>query len=120
LLETLVALELVENVSPIQLAMRLLIPAGSRLLELPEITALAGPFDEHALVHPWRHPDPAVDALARDAMGVVAEGAREGWDRAHVFRRIERLANPAAVAPEPEAAAFRLPPVPFLEEPWYC
>src|SRR5947208_7937233 len=36
--------DLVENVAPIQLAIRLLIPRGSRLLELDEIRHLAGPF----------------------------------------------------------------------------
>ena len=114
-------LGLEQRVASIQLAIRLLIPAGSRLLELPGITAIAGAFDEQALVHPWRHEDPAVDALAGEAMGIVAAGARDGLDRATVFQRVERLANAREGAePEPEATGFRLPPVPFLEEPWYC
>src|SRR5260221_7437725 len=63
LLETLVELDLVENVSPIQLAMRLLIPAGSRLLDLEEIREMVGPFDPSALTYPWRHGDPSLDRL---------------------------------------------------------
>jgi radical SAM superfamily enzyme YgiQ (UPF0313 family) len=55
LLEVLREQELVENVAPIQLAIRLLIPAGSRLLELDEIRRGVGDFDEAALVYPWRH-----------------------------------------------------------------
>ncbi|MCC6945345.1 MAG: radical SAM protein, partial [Thermomicrobiales bacterium] len=39
LLETLADLDLIENVSPIQYGIRLLIPSGSRLLELPETQA---------------------------------------------------------------------------------
>ncbi len=114
-------LGLEERVASIQLAIRLLIPAGSRLLGLPEIAACAGAFDEQALVHPWAHPDPDVDVLARGAMAIVAAGARDGLGRAGVFGRLERLATPEAPhAPEPEALGFRLPPVPFLEEPWYC
>src|SRR5205807_1135644 len=42
--------DLVENVAPIQLAIRLLIPRGSRLLELDEIRHLAGPYDPSARV----------------------------------------------------------------------
>ena len=49
-------LELVEAISPIQYAIRLLIPAGSRLLELATVQTLAQPFDEAALGIPtlWR------------------------------------------------------------------
>ncbi len=45
LLAALADLDLIEHVAPIQLAIRLLIPAGSRLLELPEVRDLAGDFD---------------------------------------------------------------------------
>ena len=51
----LVELDLVEQVAPIQLAIRLLIPAGSRLLELAEVREMVGPFDPTALVYPWQH-----------------------------------------------------------------
>ena len=39
---TLAALDLVEHVAPIQLAIRLLIPRGSRMLELPDVAGLVG------------------------------------------------------------------------------
>src|SRR5947208_3551815 len=58
LLRRLAELGLVENVSPVQLAIRLLIPAGSRLLELRDVRELVQPFDENALVYPWAHSDP--------------------------------------------------------------
>src|SRR5216684_612170 len=45
---------LVENVAPIQLGIRLLIPEGSRLLELDEVRGLVGPFDAQSLVYPWK------------------------------------------------------------------
>ncbi|HYM10192.1 MAG TPA: CUAEP/CCAEP-tail radical SAM protein, partial [Bryobacterales bacterium] len=48
LLALLAAEDLIPNVAPIQLAIRLLIPAGSRLLELPEVLALVGAFDSEA------------------------------------------------------------------------
>src|SRR6202023_3051090 len=45
LLDVIAQHDLCENVAPIQLAIRLLIPAGSRLLELPDVRAMVGPFD---------------------------------------------------------------------------
>ena len=62
-------LDLVEAVAPIQLAIRLLIPAGSRLLELDEVREMVGPFDARALVYPWKNPNPAVDRLVRRVAG---------------------------------------------------
>ncbi|HXP23056.1 MAG TPA: CUAEP/CCAEP-tail radical SAM protein, partial [Candidatus Sulfotelmatobacter sp.] len=52
-------LDLVEAVAPIQLAIRLLIPAGSKLLELDDVRKLVGPFDANALVYPWKNANPA-------------------------------------------------------------
>src|SRR5262249_43524698 len=57
LLETLVDMDLVGNVAPIQLAIRLLIPGGSRLLELAEVRKKIGGFDPAALSYRWRHED---------------------------------------------------------------
>ncbi len=74
LLEVLREEELVENVAPIQLAIRLLIPAGSRLLELEEIRRGVGEFDEAALVYPWKHADPRVDRLCEQMQGIVHAG----------------------------------------------
>jgi radical SAM superfamily enzyme YgiQ (UPF0313 family) len=117
------ALGLIERVPPIQLAIRLLIPAGSRLLELDDLRRRIGPFDDAMLVHPWASDDPAVDALAQAMLRLVADAAAESQSRAEVFERAELLAGaPRAETrpPAPAAAAFRLAPVPFLTEPWYC
>ena len=52
LLDTIHRLGLVEAVAPVQYAIRLLIPAGSRLLELDDIRDLVEEFDSAALVFP--------------------------------------------------------------------
>ena len=72
LLELLVELDLVEHVAPVQLALRLLIPRGSLLLELDDIQAVLRDFDEPALLYRWQHPDPEVDALAAQALRIAA------------------------------------------------
>jgi radical SAM superfamily enzyme YgiQ (UPF0313 family) len=116
-------LGLVQNVTPIQYAIRLLIPEGSRLLELPEVTDLVQPFDIGSLVYPWSHADPAVDALQRDVLAMTAQAALDGTARPAFFDDLWALATHAAG----QAGRHRTggarpvqPPVPQLSEPWYC
>ena len=120
LLATLAELELVAAVPPIQLAIRLLIPEGSRLLELPGFRESIGEFDARALGYPWRHADPRVDALHARIHACVAEGA-ETMPRAELFTRIWRIAHEAAGQEAPPLPAhFAGEPIPHLSEPWYC
>src|SRR5205823_6342097 len=73
LLQQVAELDLIDQVAPIQLALRLLIPAGSRLLELEEVRVVVSGYDQEALLHRWTHADPAVDTLAARALQVAAE-----------------------------------------------
>jgi radical SAM superfamily enzyme YgiQ (UPF0313 family) len=112
-----------ENVAPIQLAIRLLIPAGSRLLELPEVSALIGPFDSAALVFPWKHEDARIDALAREISQLVQRGDSLKLPRTEIFSHIRRAAHAAAGNRAPNGSPHSVrtsPPVPYLDEPWYC
>src|SRR5258708_38424653 len=121
LLDVLAELGLSENVAPIQLAIRLLIPAGSRLLELPEVAAMIGPFDSAALVFPWIHEDTRVDALAREISQLVQRGDSLNLSRTEIFSHIRRAANAAAGNREPNGSAISVmksAPVPYLHEPW--
>ncbi|HVA16947.1 MAG TPA: CUAEP/CCAEP-tail radical SAM protein [Candidatus Dormibacteraeota bacterium] len=122
LLEVLRENGLVENVAPIQLAIRLLIPAGSRLLELSEVRALVAPFDESAMVYPWKHSDHRVDTLSQELQQIVHAGEKLNQSRSRIFERIETSARRAAGA----SALPKQPPmisratIPYLTEPWYC
>jgi radical SAM superfamily enzyme YgiQ (UPF0313 family) len=118
---------LVENVAPIQLAIRLLIPAGSRLLELADVRAMVGPFDEQALVYPWKHRHARVDALCEGLQEIVHSGEKVNRPRARIFERIEGAVCEALGKAKPESAARGAMPVlasraaiPYLNEPWYC
>src|SRR6266702_3629736 len=88
LLETVADLNLIAAVPAIQLAIRLLIPSRSRLLELPEIATLVGDFDSEKLLYPWRHSDPAMDALAEGVSRIVAEAEKRRESRPQTFERI--------------------------------
>jgi radical SAM superfamily enzyme YgiQ (UPF0313 family) len=123
LLALLDALGLVESVPPIQLAIRLLIPHGSRLLELPEVRSLVQPFDAAALVYPWQHPDGRVDALHKEVLACVTAAAERGATRRATFERLWALACAASgsdAAPMPPQNLLANRPVPWLSEPWYC
>ncbi len=123
LLDVIAEQRLCENVAPIQLAIRLLIPAGSRLLELPEVSAMVGPFDSAALVFPWQHTDARVDALAREISQLVQRGDSLKLSRTEIFSHICRAANAAAGNRAQNGAghsAWNNSPVPYLDEPWYC
>jgi radical SAM superfamily enzyme YgiQ (UPF0313 family) len=120
LLEIISDLELVDHVAPIQLAIRLLVPEGSRLLELEEMRSHIGGFDPATLTYRWSHPDPRVDALHREITAIV--GMRLNADRRAVFAEIRALARARADLPpagETRPARDRAT-VPYLNEPWYC
>jgi hypothetical protein len=114
-LQELVDLDLVEQVAPIQLAIRLLIPRGSLLLELPEIREIIEPFDPRALVYPWRG---ALDRLCTSIQELIRQEERLGTSRAQIFRLIWDLAEGGRFpegTPRPARAT-----IPYLTEPWYC
>lgn len=133
LLETIEGLGLEENVAPVQLSIRLLIPAGSRLLELTELRPALETFDETSLVYPWRHHDEQVDRLQRRVEELVKEGQAQGLSRRGIFGRVCEAASEAGRrvtrkrvgsgangggrkdAPLPARAT-----IPYLTEPWYC
>ena len=121
LLHTIDRLDLVESVSPIQLAIRLLVPQGSRMLELADMRACAGAFDPVSLTHPWTHPDPAVDALQAELAALV--GVRLNAARADVFARVWETAHAYAAVAAParrDQVLLSRAAIPYLNEPWYC
>jgi radical SAM superfamily enzyme YgiQ (UPF0313 family) len=111
---------LVENVAPVQLGIRLLIPEGSRLLEFSETRELIGGFDAESLVYPWRNADERVDRLSEAVQAIAADADVKKQSRGEAFARIWEAAHRAAgvAAPELKLSAGRA--VPFLSEPWYC
>ncbi len=119
LLDVLADLHLVGHVAPIQLAIRLLIPEGSRLLELEEVRRLGAAFDARTLTYRWSHPDPRVDRLHEEVASIV--GARLTSDREALFDEIRALAYRRAGLglPAPRTMSDRAT-VPYLSEPWYC
>jgi hypothetical protein len=125
LLARLSELDLVESVAPIQLAIRLLIPSGSRLLELAEVRGLIGPFDAAAMVYPWANAEPRLDDLCREIQKLVQQGEKKGESRRSIFSRVWKMAHEMA-DDSPGRGISDFPvgisraTIPYLNEPWYC
>jgi len=124
LLAALAELDLIEHVAPIQLALRLLIPAGSRLLELAEVRDLVEGFDEALLIHRWRHPEPRVDRLQETVQALAKEAEASGESRQEIFSRLWQVAGQAVgdgSRPLPQRPrGLARTPIPLMSEPWYC
>ncbi len=124
LLSILAELELIENVAPIQLAIRLLIPAGSKLLEHSEVVSGLGEFDPAALSYRWQHADPRVDGLQTEVLDSVKRGEARRESREQIFSRVWNLASQACGADLSQMPVAEMPlprvKIPYLDEPWYC
>ena len=123
LLEQLRRLELIGAVAPIQLAIRLLVTAGSRLLEIEEVRERIGPFNAKSLIYPWEHSVPGIDRLCEELQDIVSSGETLKQGRSAIFEKIWRAANRAAERHLEEKdllTPVAVTPVPYLNEPWYC
>jgi len=112
-------LDLVDQMAPIQLAIRLLIPEGSRLLDLPEVRTLMGRFEPERLSYVWEHPDPRMDRLCHEITALVHEGVSRRDIFSAIWAGAHQTLDDAGLVPN---LSFVRPPVtiPFLTEPWYC
>jgi hypothetical protein len=90
------------------------------------VRELVRPFDEAALVYPWSHPDPAVDALYETVFKLVKASQSAGESRQTLFMRIWRSVMELLSEEELAVWAERQPvltqavrAVPTLSEDWY-
>lgn len=127
LLDLVVEADLEENVDPVQLSIRLLLPDGSLLLAHPEMWPHLAGYDPATLSHVWHHPDRRVDALQRRVATLVAADADAGVAATITHARIRELSaetaagcgldwTPPREATSPPMAAGR----PRLTEAWFC
>jgi len=114
---------LIDAVAPVQLAIRLLVPSGSKLFDLDGFEALVGEFDEDALGYPWTHVDSRVDELQKRVMAFVDDPAHDDVDRRQIFVGLWELAHQALgeIAPPLNELDETTPSaLPTLSEDWYC
>ena len=114
--------DLIGNIDPVQMTIRLLIPDGSLLLDDPELVATLGDFEPELLTHPWSSPDPRVDQLQADLSVLVEKLTAEGSPPINTFEHIWRLIHETAGVSEtmPDMSAGSIEGRPRLTEPWFC
>jgi hypothetical protein len=113
---------LVDHVDPVQYGIRLLIPPGSLLLDLPDMRARVSTPAPGSFHHRWTHADPRVEQLVDDVTATVAAAAEHDEDAGITFDRVRALAAAAAGSPVPVPVGLapdRHRP-PRLTEPWFC
>lgn len=106
------------SVDPIQLAIRLLIPDGSLMLDLPELGPHLRGYDPEMLGFQWVPADPQMDALQRELAAIVEEGDTAGTPDLTVMRSLvdaigQRTGIEMPAVPDIDVA-------PRLTESWFC
>ena len=123
LLQFVADLDLIDEVDPVQFAIRLLVPPGSALLSRPGIRPYLGTLEPAAFTYRWTHPDPRMDRLQRDVAALVERATRTGETAADTFQAIRETALAATGERRPASAGrARTDPSrsPRLTEPWFC
>lgn len=107
--------DLTGNVDPVQLTIRLLIPKGSLLLEVPDLLPYLDSYDHEMLGWRWHSADPHVDALQAQLVEGYERGVADGQDSRELY---------AALAGEimgiPNYPVLVDEGRPRLTEPWFC
>ncbi|MSR20040.1 MAG: radical SAM protein [Gemmatimonadetes bacterium] len=115
--------DLIDQVDPVHYSIRLLLPRGSWLLDIPEIQPHLGSLVQEDFVYSWQHPDPRVDMLQRQVARVAEEATSSSEDPATTFYRIKELTlatlsdQPAVARPRYRRRRVRPPQ---LTEAWFC
>ena len=103
-----------ERRAAVQLALRLLIPPHSRLLDSNRGASWLEQLEPAEFQWRWRHPDPGMDALQAQVERWVAD--RPDWSGERLFRHVRALAENTDERP----LGPQLPPPPRLTEDWFC
>lgn len=117
--------DLVPSVDPVQYTLRLLVPEGSLLLDLPDMQPHLDHYDADGLTWRWRAADPAADRLQAELADLVEQGLAAGASTLELYMAVRERVAHAAGRPEaaeiPAAAlAGAQRPRPHLTEPWFC
>ncbi len=114
--------EIIENVDPVHLSIRLLVPPGSALLSQPGTEEWIGPLVEASFTYTWTHADPRVDQLQGQVAAIAERANESGLDPYETFAAIRAAAYEAARKTPPIGALRRRSrkAPPRLTESWFC
>jgi radical SAM superfamily enzyme YgiQ (UPF0313 family) len=115
---------LIEQIDPVQYAIRLLLPPESALLEQPYTRPYLTTLDPANFSYGWVHPDPRMDKLQRDVAALAETAGRDRSAPTETFAAILAMAEEAAGLTVSTARPTRLlaasKATPRLTESWFC
>ena len=115
---------LIDEVDPIQMAIRLLVPPGSDLLGSTQMEGYIKELDAQNFIYRWDHPDARMDKLHEEALILAEDAAARLEDAATTFMRIRELAADILERPDQAQAKAAFAPdrirPPRLSESWFC
>ena len=116
------AFDLFEVTEPVQLAIRLLIPRGSLVLEIDGIQDVIGEYDEGSLSYVWKSEEPAVDDLQRRLAARAELAAAESEPLTVTLTDMWSMALETAgrSGVTPQIPSGAITGRPRLTEPWFC
>lgn len=124
MLEWIASEDLIENVDPVQLAIRLLVPPGSLLSKRASMAPFLGPLEPESLTYRWTHPDPGMDFLQQELSRLVERATLAKEAPVEIFGRVWSRAWQAAkrkAAPQlPRHGPIRGAAAPRMTESWFC
>ncbi len=119
--------DLIGSVDPVQYGIRLLVPAGSLLIDHPAIQPHLRAYDPERDLFLWDAIDPVMDDLQQRLAEVAERGAMSGESTLDTFVALRGLVD-AAVGREPVGAGLAYASInhgsiegrPRMSEPWFC
>ena len=120
LLEQIVALNLVTRVASVQLAIRLLVPQGSYLIENTYFSPYLGEYDAVSLSYLWSYADPATVWLEQNVREIVAADVSNDVPSLDTFKKLWSVTHEAAGREVPVLSFGDFEPTAAMSEPWYC
>ncbi|MCY4369149.1 MAG: radical SAM protein [bacterium] len=113
--------DLVDLTDPVQLSIRLLVPARSLLADQPAFLAHRGDYDRTAATYMWNSPDPSVERLAAELARIAERGRCASGRETFIQMRkavLEAVGDDLGKAEAlPQGATVGRP---RLTEPWFC
>ncbi len=114
--------DLIGNVDPVQMTIRLLVPEGSLLLDESGLKEFFGPFDHELLTYPWSSIDPTVDQLHSSLVALLEKATVDEVPPVDIFTAMWKLIHELAGVEQapPDVASGSVVGRPRLTEPWFC
>ncbi len=114
--------DLMGATDPVQMGIRLLVPEGSLVLDIPGARGeILGSYDFSTLSYTWESLHPAVDELQRSVLALAEQGSRGEMDPRQTLHAQWSAARRAIRRPPPSVDEVDWgESVPGLTESWFC